>query len=431
MPSLRTQNRGTERPSSESLKTQESLKQDQLRHKCLRQIEDHKELPQDSFNFLVELLRNDSLTGLPIQPSNNVDTKPFDYAISDFLAPLYHHKTDQWAVLYVSFQYLRKENRGKGVITAQHYDLDPRRRQGRHTEVGGKIRSWVKQRPGSNVELRFTREVGPTVPQSSQNVTGMYAVMGAMDFSARRSIQSKDKFWSGDRVETIKTALQATRSRHPTPGVTPGRRGSSVCSTGNGAEDMRTPARTPKNGARIGLELPSYDKLDAFQTQTPGTENPKRQRTDSAEPVAFDNKKDELEECQAERASRAREHEECEKACIELDIKINDDEHRVKKWLSEFPQSLKFAIDTEQTASWKRKAGESLDFANQVFSELEGVVDRVSEEGKVLEEWVKMAYMRKEFVEMKERHLEDHQALLWRFEGDDWEKQFDKGPGNM
>lgn len=160
MPSLRTQNRGTERPPSESLKTQASLKQDQLIHKCLRQIEDHKELTQDSFDCLIELFRNGSPTSLPIQPSSTVDTKPFGYAISDFVAPLYHHKTDHWTVLCVSSQGPRKEHPRKSVVTAQHYDPDPRQHKGRHTEVGGKIRSWVEQL-GSNVELMFTREVSP------------------------------------------------------------------------------------------------------------------------------------------------------------------------------------------------------------------------------------------------------------------------------
>ncbi|PNP55894.1 hypothetical protein FNYG_15423 [Fusarium nygamai] len=200
----------------------------------------------------------------------------------------------------------------------------------------------------------------------------MYAVMGAMDFSARQSIQSKDKFRSGDPVESIKTTLQVTRSRHPTPGVTPGRRDSSVCSTGNGAEGMRTPAGTPKNDARKGWELPSYDRKDIFGKEKPKTKNPKRRRADSAEPMVFDvkeklekasssisnlrlpsvmdlqqeiderlkersehtkvveNKKDELERCQTERATRARIHEECEKARTELDYKIQDDECRVK-----------------------------------------------------------------------------------------------------
>ncbi|KAF5588116.1 hypothetical protein FPCIR_7307 [Fusarium pseudocircinatum] len=115
MPSLRTQNRGTKRPPSDGLKTQESLKQDQLAHKCLRQVEDHKQLTQDSFNYV---------------PTRNVDTKPFDYAISDFVAPLYHHKKDQWTVLCISFQCPRKENPGKGVVKAQHYDPDPCQHKG-------------------------------------------------------------------------------------------------------------------------------------------------------------------------------------------------------------------------------------------------------------------------------------------------------------
>ncbi|KLO80883.1 Uncharacterized protein LW93_9129 [Fusarium fujikuroi] len=484
MPLLRTQNRGTERPPSESLRTQESLKPDQLVHKCLRQIEDHKELTQDSFDCLIELLRNGSPTGLPIQPSSTVDTKPFDYAISDFVAPLYHHKTGHWTVLGVSSQGPRKEHPGKSVVTAQHYDPDPRQHKGRHTEVGDKIRSWVEQR-GSNVELKFTREAGPTIQPSDQNVTGVYTVMGALDFSARKPLRSKDSFWGGDYVKKIKAALHATQPRYPTPGRTPTRRGTSISSADNGAEGMRTPARTPKNSVQKVWKRPSCDEMDIFGNKTPIAGNRKRRRLDPAEHMAFDvnekleeatssilnlglpsvtnlqqelnerrkergehnevieNKKDDLEKCQTERASRAREHEEYEKACTVLDSKLKDDERRVNKWLSGFPQDLNFAIDTEKykapgEATWKpekdnlveaqsrkRKASESLDSVNQVFSELEGVVKKVLEEGKVIEEEVKAAYMRREFVDMQERHLEDHQALLSRFEGDEWEKQLD------
>ena len=86
---------------------------------------------------------------------------------------------------------------------------------------------------------------------------------------------------------------------------------------------------------------------------------------------------------------------------------LNNDERRVNKWLSEFPQDLNFAIATEKykapsEATWKpekdnlveaqsrkRKASESLDSVNQVFSELEGVLKKVLEEGKVIEERVK------------------------------------------
>lgn len=249
---------------------------------------------------------------------------------------------------------------------------------------------------------------------------------------------------------------------------------------------MRTPAKTRKNGAPNAWETPSYEEMDIFGNKTPIAGNPKRRRLDTADAMPFDvkeqlekatssilnlglpsvtnlqqefderrkersehhevieNKKDELEKCQTERASRAREHEECEKACIELDTKLKDDERRVNKWLSEFPQDLNFAIDTEKykargEAIWKpekdnlvealdrkRKASLSLDSANQVFSELEGVVKKVLEEGNVIEEEVKAAYMRREFVEMQERHLEDQRAFLLRFEGDGWEKQLDK-----
>ncbi|CZR48196.1 uncharacterized protein FPRO_12806 [Fusarium proliferatum ET1] len=470
MPLLRTQNRGTERPPSESLRTQESLKPDQLVHKCLRQIEDHKELTQDSFDCLIELLRNGSPTGLPIQPSSTVDTKPFDYAISDF-GP-------------------RKEHPGKSVVTAQHYDPDPRQHKGRHTEVGDKIRSWVEQY-GSNVELKFTHEAGPTIQPSDQNVTGVYAVMGALDFIARKPLRSTDSFWGGYYVKKIKAALHATQPRYPPPGRTPARRGTSISSADKGAEGMRTPARTPKNSVQKVWERPSCDEMDIFGNKTPIAGNRKRRRLDPAEHMAFDvnekleeatssilnlglpsvtnlqqelnerrkergehnevieNKKDDLEKCRTERASRAREHEEYEKACTELESKLKDDERRVNKWLSEFPQDLNFAIATEKykapsEATWKpekdnlveaqsrkRKASESLDSVNQVFSELERVVKKVLEEGKVIEEEVKAAYMRREFVDMQERHLEDHQALLSRFEGDEWEKQLDKGACNM
>ncbi|KAF5701753.1 hypothetical protein FGLOB1_9988 [Fusarium globosum] len=490
MPLLRTQNRGTERPPSESLRTQESLNPDQLVHKCLRQIEDHKELTQDSFDCLIELLRNGSPAGLPIQPSSTLDTKPFDYTVSDFVAPLYHPKTDHWTVLCVSSQCPREEHLGKSVVTAQHYDPDPRQHKGRHTEVGDKIRSWVEQR-GSNVELRFTREAGPTLQPSDQNVTGMYAVVGALDFSDRKPLRSKDSFWSGDYMKKIKTALHATQPRYPTPGRTPARRGTSISSADNGAEGMRTPARTPKNSVQKVWERPSCDEMDIFGNKTPIAGNRKRRRLDPAEHMAFDvnekleeatssilnlglpsvtnlqqelnerrkergehnevieNKKDDLEKCQTERASRAREHEEYEKACTELESKLKDDERRVNKWLSEFPQDLNFAIDTEKykapgEATWKpekdnlveaqsrkRKASESLDSVNQVFSELEGVLKKVLEEGKVIEEEVKATYMRREFVEMQERHLEDHQAFLSRFEGGEWEKQLDKRSEKM
>ncbi|SCN90033.1 uncharacterized protein FFB20_08625 [Fusarium fujikuroi] len=456
MPLLRTQNRGTERPPSESLRTQESLRPDQLVHKCLRQIEDHKELTQDSFNCLIELLRNGSPTGLPIQPSSTVDTKPFDYAISDFVAPLYHHKTVHWTVLCVSSQGPRKEHPGKSVVTAQHYDPDPRQHKGRHTEVGDKIRSWVEQR-GSNVELKFTREAGPTIQPSDQNVTGVYTVMGALDFSARKPLRSKDSFWGGDYVKKIKAALHATQPRYPTPGRTPARRGTSISS-----------ADKWSRGVQKVWERPSCDEMDIFGNKTPIAGNRKHRRLDPAEHMAFDvnekleeatssilnlglpsvtnlkqelnerrkergehnevieNKKDDLEKCQTEGASRAREHEEYKKACTELESKLKDDERRVNKWLSEFPQDLNFAIDTEKykapgEATWKPEK----DNLVEAQSRKRKAMKKVLEEGKVIEEEVKAAYMRREFVDMQERHLEDHQALLSRFEGDEWEKQLD------
>ncbi|KAG5757259.1 hypothetical protein H9Q72_001216 [Fusarium xylarioides] len=304
-----------------------------------------------------------------------------------------------------------------------------------------------------------------------------------------RSIASPH-FCGGGRIG-LRLLDHQTRSRRPTPGVTPGRRGSSVCSTGNGAEGMRTPAKTPKNGARKGWERPSYESKDIFGNETPTAGTPKRRRTDSTEPVAFDvkekletaassisnlglpsvtdlqqevderrkersehnevveKKKKDLERCQTERASQTRIHEECEKACTELDEKIKEDEHRVRKWLAEFPQNLNFQIDPDRYKTpgedrWKpekdnlmeaqnrkRKANESLDSINEDFSYLERVVENVLEERRVIEEGVKMAYMRKEFVAMKERHLEDQTAFLSRFERDDWEKELDEMEGKM
>ncbi|KAF5625553.1 hypothetical protein F25303_11285 [Fusarium sp. NRRL 25303] len=460
MPSLRTQNRGTERPPSESLRTQGSLKQDQLVHKCLRQIEDHKELTQDSFDCLIELLRNRSPTGLPIQPSSTVDTKPFDYAFSDFVAPLYHHKTGHWTVLCVSSQGQRKEHPGKSVVTAQHYDPDPRQHKGRHTEVGDKIRSWVEQR-GSNVELRFTREAGPTIQPSDQNVTGVYAVMGALDFSARLPLLSEDSFWSGDYVKKIKAALHATQPRYPTPGRTPARRGTSISSADNGAEGMRTPARTPKNSVQRVWELPSDEEIDIFGNKTPIAGNRKRRRLDAQElderhkersehNKVVEKKKFELEECQAKRASRVRKHDvivtDFKRLCddIAADEKAAEEDlvaipPPTRKFNVPMPQSLaelyreRFEENIkpqrqrhEKLSVKKREASEMLKSAEEDFTMREKEVEQAEVEMGVIEERVKTAYMRREFVEMQERHLEDQRAFLSRFEGGEWEKQFDK-----
>ncbi|KAF5252215.1 hypothetical protein FANTH_2771 [Fusarium anthophilum] len=148
-------------------------------------------------------------------------------------------------------------------------------------------------------------------------------------------------------------------------------------------------SRTPRNATRDDWELPSCDGPDVFGAHTPAT-GTKRRCLDPVDPIAFDTKeklekatssvlnlglpsrmdpqrevderrkersqhnevvekkKKELETCQDKRASRARVHQECEKACTELETKINDDERRVSKWLSEFPPSLNFAIDTEK-----------------------------------------------------------------------------------
>ncbi|SCV55829.1 uncharacterized protein FFFS_11932 [Fusarium fujikuroi] len=236
----------------------------------------------------------------------------------------------------------------------------------------------------------------------------------------------------------------------------------------NGAEGMRTPARTPKNSVQKVWERPSCDEMDIFGNKTPIAGNRKHRRLDPAEHMAFDvnekleeatssilnlglpsvtnlkqelnerrkergehnevieNKKDDLEKCQTEGASRAREHEEYKKACTELESKLKDDERRVNKWLSEFPQDLNFAIDTEKykapgEATWKPEK----DNLVEAQSRKRKAMKKVLEEGKVIEEEVKAAYMRREFVDMQERHLEDHQALLSRFEGDEWEKQLD------
>ena len=209
MLSLRTENRGTDRPPSES------LKQGPLAHKCLRQLDDHKELTQDSFNYLLNLLRDAFPSKRYMFISSDVDAKPFGFTNTDFVAPLYHHKTEQWSVICVCFQHQSKENRGRSIVKAQHYDPDPRQDKGRHAEVGDRIRSWVERGHGRNVELNYscvvslitqtfllkinTVQEGPTV--SHQNETGIYVVMGALDFGARRSIRSKDNFWSGDPVK--------------------------------------------------------------------------------------------------------------------------------------------------------------------------------------------------------------------------------------
>ncbi|KAF5563678.1 hypothetical protein FPHYL_5076 [Fusarium phyllophilum] len=369
---IRTRN-GLKRPPSGSLKTPESAEKDQQTHECLRQIEEQCELTQENFDYLVKLLIDRSSPNISILPSCDIDGKLFDLTSSNFVAPLFRPISQDWRA----------------------------------------------------------------------------------------------------RVYHIRTKREY------------------VCSTGNGAEGMRTPARTPKNGAQKGWERPSYKSKDIFGNETPTAGNSKRRRIDSAEPMAFDvkeklekaassisnlglpsvtdlqqevderrkersehnevveKKKKDLERCRTERASQARMHEECEKACTELDEKIKEDERRVREWLAEFPQNLNFQIDfnkylTPGEDRWKperdnlmeaqnrkRKANESLDSINQDFSSLERVVENVLGEGRVIEEGVKIAYVRKEFVAMKERHLEDQGAFLSRFEGDDWEKKFDKGAGNM
>ncbi|KAG5798409.1 hypothetical protein H9Q69_002557 [Fusarium xylarioides] len=450
---MRTRN-GLKRPPSGSLKTPGCAEKDQQAHECLRQIEEQCELTQGSFGYLVKLFIDMSSPDISILPSCDIDGKLFDLTSSNFVAPLFRPISQNWSVVYVQ----TIVDSGGHTINVKHYCPDPAQQM--RPRVVNKIRSWAHRRQGKDAKFDY-------------------------------ALESKEKFWSGDPIEAIKAALLATQSRHPTPGLTPGRRGSSVCSTGNGAEGMRTPARTPKNGAQKGWERPSYGLKDIFGNETPTAGNPKCRRTDSAEPMAFDvkeklekaassisnlglpsvtdlqqdvderrkersehnevveKKKKQLEECQDKRASQARIHEECDKACTELDDKIKEDERRVGEWLAEFPQNLNFQIDTDKYKtpgedSWKpekdnlmeaqnrkRKANESLDSINEDFSYLERVVENVLEERRVIEEGVKMAYMRKEFVAMKERHLEDQTAFLSRFERDDWEKELDEMEGKM
>ncbi|KAJ4036766.1 hypothetical protein NW756_009108 [Fusarium oxysporum] len=353
MLSLRTENRGTERPPSEGLK-------------------------QDPFNYLLNLLRDAFPSKRQMFISSDVDAKPFGFTNTDFVAPLYHHKTEQWSVICVCFQHQSKENRGRPIVKAQHYDPNPRQDKGRHAEVGDRIRSWVERGPGRNVELKYSRVEGPTV--SHQNETGIYVVMGALDFGARRYIRSKDNFWSGDPVKTIKGALQATQSQYPTPGRTPGRRGSSISSAVNGAEGMKTLARTPKNDTRNGWEPPTCDRQDIFGTRTPKAGSSKRRRVDSADPMAFEvkgkldevtasisvlklplvtalqkevddrrnernernehnmiveNKKEELGKCQNEQASRAKEHGIIVTELTKLGVDIAADEKAASEELAE------------------------------------------------------------------------------------------------
>ncbi|KAL5605767.1 hypothetical protein FOVSG1_005914 [Fusarium oxysporum f. sp. vasinfectum] len=475
MLSLRTENRCTERPPSES------LKQDPLAHKCLRQLDDHKELTQDSFNYLLNLLRDAFPSKRYMFISSDVDAKPFGFTNTDFVAPLYHHKTEQWSVICVCFQHQGKENRGRPIVKAQHYDPDPCQDKGRHAEVGDRIRSWVERGHGRNVELKYSRVEGPTV--SHQNEIGIYVVMGALDFGARRSIRSKDNFWSGDP--------------YPTLGRTPGRRGSSISSAVNRAEGTKTLARTPKNDTRNGWEPPTCDRQDIFGTRTPKAGSSKRRRVDSADPMAFEakgkldevtasmsdlklplvtglqkevndrrnernehnmiveNKKEGLGKCQNERASRAKEHGIIVTELTKLGADIAADEKAANEELAEIPPPTRNFIFLmpntlqdlyrerfeaniqpqrqrhEHLGAKKRTASDMLQSVEQVCTTRQEEVEQAENEMRVIEEGVKKAYMRKEFVAMMERHLEDHKAFLLRFEGDDWEKQFDKRGGKM
>ncbi|KAF4503364.1 hypothetical protein FAGAP_394 [Fusarium agapanthi] len=205
--------------------------------------------------------------------------------------------------------------------------------------------------------------------------------------------------------------------------------------------------QTIVDSGRYTINVKHYCPDPSQQRRSKVVDERRKERSEHNEVV--EKKKKELETCQDKRASLVRIHKECEKACTELDARINDGERRVSKWLAEFPQNLHFTIDREQyktpgEARWKpekdnlmeaqnrkRKSNESLDSANQDFSYLERVVENVLEEGRVIEEGVKSAYMRKEFVAMKERHLEDQRVFLLRFEGDDWEKKLDEMGGKM
>ncbi|KAF4957932.1 hypothetical protein FGADI_2761 [Fusarium gaditjirri] len=478
MSSLRTQNRGTEAAAD--------------------------------FNFLLSLLRDAYPPKRQIFNSSNVNAKPFGFTHDDFVAPLYHNKTRQWSVICVCSQQHSKENRGRPIFKVQHYDPDPRQDKGRHVEVGDRIRSWAEGVYGRGVDLKYTRVVslvtetlllkinkvqeGPTV--SHQNETGIYVAMGALDFNARRSIQSKDKFWSGDPVATIKGALQVTQTRYTTPGGTPGRRGSSISSAVNGAEG-KTPTKTPKDDTRNGWTRPSYDRQDIFRTRTPMPGNPKHRCVDSADRMAFDvkerleaasgfisdlklpsvtalqeevgnrhkersehskvieKKKEMLEKCQNERESQTKQHSIIDTEFTTLGAGIAADEKAANEELAEIPPpTRKFNFPMPNTlqdmyrahfeaniepqrlryqelGNRKRKASEMLQLAEQACTKREEEVEQAKDKMRGVEEGLKTACMRREFVAMNERHLEDHRAFLLRFEGDDWEKKLDKSRGKV
>jgi hypothetical protein len=85
----------------------------------------------------------------------------------------------------------------------------------------------------------------------------------------------------------------------------------------------------------------------------------------------------------------------------------------------------------EELSTKKGTASEMMQSAEEDCTIREREVEQAENDMGVNEEGVKTAYMRKEFVAMQERHLEDQNAFLSRFEADDWEKQFDKGPDDM
>jgi hypothetical protein len=272
--------------------------------------------------------------------------------------------------------------------------------------------------------------------------------MGALDFGAYQTIRSKDKFWSGDLVKTIKAALQGTHPRYPTPGGTPGRRESPICSTGNGAEGMKTPSRTPKDEKRNSWKDTRIDQSGAFRTRTPTPGNSKRRRVDPADPMVFDvkkklddatafivslklpsmtalrqevderrkerdeqnkvveKKKAELEKCQNERASRAKEHGILDREFSNLGAAIAADEKANNEYLSTIPtptMTLNFPMSKtpqdcwredfeenikpqrkkhEQLGARKRKASEMLHSAEEVCTTLEEDVEKAQDEGR-------------------------------------------------
>ncbi|KAF5692029.1 hypothetical protein FCIRC_215 [Fusarium circinatum] len=332
---------GLERLPSGSLKTSESAEKDQQTHERLRQIGEQCDLTQESFDYLLKLLIDRSSLQISILRSCDIHGKLFNLANSNFVAPLFHPITQNWSVIYVQ----TIVDSGRYTINVKHYCPNPT--QQRRSQVSDKLRSDARRQYGKDAKVNYTHEEGPTA--SHKNATGIYALMGALDFGTHHCFQSKDKFWGGGPVTTIKGAYKQL-------------------GFGNGAEGMRSAARTPKSNAQKGWDLPSYEEQGIFGAKMPASAT-KRRRTELVEPVAFDVKKKlhdaalfisklglpsvtDLQQEFDERRKERSEHNEVtrgmQKTCTELDTKINDDERRVSKWLSEFPQNLNFAIDTER-----------------------------------------------------------------------------------